>query len=194
MSTPRKKQPDPRETLQLFEDHLSKERLKFIMAIDPGVNGAFAFLTTQQYAVVNIPTLERKVGNKKRQAFDFAEIWQTLEPFLTSPLKRNLSVIIEKAAPNAGGGKKDTASTAFMVGVGGWMYELLFESLEITRDYVVPRSWKSKMQLLSKDKEDSRVKAQTLFPKAPLWRKEDHNRAEALLLAKYASLYVFPLT
>lgn len=50
--------------------------------------------------------------------------------------------------------------------------------------FVIPRVWKKAMNLTS-DKQDSLDLARILFPDAPLTRKRDNNRAEALLLAYY---------
>lgn len=50
--------------------------------------------------------------------------------------------------------------------------------------FVPPRVWKKSMGLTS-DKVDSLVMARGMFPNAPLTRKKDNNRAEALLLASY---------
>lgn len=53
--------------------------------------------------------------------------------------------------------------------------------------WVQPATWKKRFGLLKKDKDESRQVALRLMParKADLARKKDHNRAEALLLARY---------
>ena len=54
-------------------------------------------------------------------------------------------------------------------------------------DLVQPQKWKRHFRLHGDDKEDSRLKCLNLLPNAAgsLMRKKDHNRAEALLLARY---------
>ena len=56
-------------------------------------------------------------------------------------------------------------------------------------DMVKPVAWKKACGLIGKDKEDSRLKARRLWPEAPLDRKKDHGRAEALLIAEWGRLH-----
>ena len=51
--------------------------------------------------------------------------------------------------------------------------------------YAPPATWKKHFGLLRQDKGASLELARKLFPEAPLSRKKDHNRAEALLIARY---------
>lgn len=184
----RHKQPDQRMVRDELLSHLEKhQEEKLFIGIDPGTHGAFGFVTATISAVLDIPTVVQTVGKKDRRTYDFVEIWRLLSAFLDLAEQNRLFVLLEKASPNAGGVRKDTPMTAFTTGVGGYMYHLLFVSKEVPFDTVPPATWKKHMGLTGKDKAASRVKAQMLFPKAPLWRVEDHNRAEALLLALYAS-------
>ena len=50
---------------------------------------------------------------------------------------------------------------------------------------VRPVDWKRHYRLTRKDKDASRALAQERWPSAPLGRKKDHGRAEAMLLAQY---------
>lgn len=50
--------------------------------------------------------------------------------------------------------------------------------------YVTPNEWKRRYGLHA-EKADSRACALRLFPTAPLERKKDHNRAEAILIAHF---------
>jgi len=52
-----------------------------------------------------------------------------------------------------------------------------------------PQIWKKAFSL-GKDKEQTRLRAQQLFPGTALRRKKDHGRAEALLLALYGQRQV----
>jgi crossover junction endodeoxyribonuclease RuvC len=59
--------------------------------------------------------------------------------------------------------------------------------LGIPVELVVPATWKSHYGLKGSDKELSRLKCAKLMPEAGrfIMRKMDHNRAEAILLARY---------
>lgn len=59
--------------------------------------------------------------------------------------------------------------------------------LGIEVELVSPQAWKAHYHLRGSDKEDSRLKCLKLMPEAArfLTRKMDHNRAEALLIARY---------
>ena len=58
----------------------------------------------------------------------------------------------------------------------------LAERFGTTVHLVAPRVWKKSLQLDS-DKEKSLILARQLWPTAPLTRKKDNGRAEALLMA-----------
>lgn len=52
-------------------------------------------------------------------------------------------------------------------------------------EWVTASRWK-RYFALGRDKEQARAKAIQLYPQADLHRKKDHNRAEAILIARYA--------
>lgn len=54
---------------------------------------------------------------------------------------------------------------------------------------VAPSTWKAKMGLNKKGKEESLRLAMQQFPEVDLHRKKDHNRAEALLMADYGRIF-----
>jgi len=56
-------------------------------------------------------------------------------------------------------------------------------SIPVTR--VTPQAWKREYRLLGCDKDAARGIAQDLYPGAPLSRKRDCGRADALLIARW---------
>jgi crossover junction endodeoxyribonuclease RuvC len=58
-------------------------------------------------------------------------------------------------------------------------------TLGIPHTLVHPATWKAQIKLTGPGKNVYRAHAQRLYPQAPLGRVMDHNRAEALLIAKY---------
>lgn len=169
-----------------------------IISVDPGLEGAMAFVSHLEYLVVDIPVT--KVN--KKNAYDEARIWEYLSVFLTDDgLRQRTFFVIEQATPGGGGSfgrvKKpcslckrkpsDTPVTAFRVAWGCAMYQLLMVAFDVRRGYANPAAWKKHAGLIGKDKEASRLLAQKLFPEADLKCKGHHNRAEALLMANYAA-------
>lgn len=80
-----------------------------------------------------------------------------------------------------------TAMTGFMRLTG--MIEGVVRCMGYDLRRVEPGVWKRRADLLGQDKEAARLLAIELMPGAKRWltRKKDHNRAEALLLARYGA-------
>ena len=87
---------------------------------------------------------------------------------------------VELVNPMPGQGSVSTGG--FMRAAGAIEAVVLLKARPVF--FVPPRVWKKAMKLTS-DKADSLDMARKLFPEAPLSRKKDNNKAEALLLAKY---------
>ena len=75
-------------------------------------------------------------------------------------------------------------SSTFKFGVSFGGVLSLAERFNCPWHTVAPRTWKNALQLDS-DKDKSLLMARELWPDAPLARKKDNGRAEALLLAEY---------
>lgn len=134
------------------------------IGIDPGVTGAVAWLTEPGVTVEDMPANPQ-------------DLFTTLEPEPASQVK----VIIEQPGLRPGGG----IHSSFKIGQGFGRIEGVLASLGIPYVVVSPAKWKRHFNLIGKDKEASRALARSLWPSAPLERKKDHGRAEALLLAEY---------
>ena len=70
----------------------------------------------------------------------------------------------------------------FVCGYGYGCWLDILAALQVPYTAVRPGVWKRRLGL-GADKEQSRLRAQQLFPGADLRRKRDHGRAESLLLA-----------
>lgn len=186
------------EALSIVRDFVSKvagpdKTGPIIVGIDPGSEGAISFVGSNRYCVVDIPVFvvelarKTKKGNKAHKTvFDnpaIVAIFRELKPVF-----ERVRVCLEEAQVMLKG-RGANALTAFRVGVGFGMWGLFLAQKGYPLLEVHPLTWKTKMQLVKKDKEAARKMAISLFPKAPLQRKSDHNRAEALLLAHYAKAY-----
>jgi len=158
------------------------------IGIDPGMEGAFGFrhpVDPSLSTAADIPTVKVETSKKtakgnacKRTKFDLGgclAIWQEIQA-------SGVQVVV--ALEHGQARNTDNGLTGYSVGCGYFMWPLFLMSMGIVCEELIPSVWKRKMGLLGKDKEDSRLLAQRLFPHAPLTNKCHHNRAEALLLAE----------
>jgi crossover junction endodeoxyribonuclease RuvC len=143
-----------------------------IVAIDPGVNGAYAILD-HAGKFVNCAELPRFA--KMVNAVELAAILHSMRPALA---------IIEKVASRPGQGVSSvfTFGCAYGVAIG------CVAGYGAPISYVTPAKWKAHFRLLGKDKDAAREIAIRLFPEASskLNLKKHVGRADALLLARYA--------
>ena len=149
-----------------------------MIAIDPGITGAVAwFSQSGVYQVHDLPVMAKGKGQSKvKSQIDPAGLKRLLEPY-----HRDWeTVLIERVSAMPGQGVASMFSMGDTFGCVRAVCAVMGFRVEI----VTPQAWK-KHYRLGKDKEVVRAKAIELFPNAPLNRKKDHNRAEALLIANY---------
>lgn len=182
---------DQHEAMKQFFAACLKHNSEAIIhvGIDPGHSGAFGLLYPPCRGLttaIDIPTLTLARGGKTKRGnpraktiYDEGMIWEYVQCWL--PVRDRLLITIEEAAPRA----EDRGTTGFAVGYGYGMWPLFLRSHKFAVETVLPAVWKRAMGLLNKDKEWSRLMAQRLWPSAPLLRKGDDGRAEALLIAEW---------
>lgn len=154
---------------------------KVFIGIDPGTTGALGFVCGDANHVEDIPTITVKRGKKNRTEADYPAC---LDLFARSFWKEQVArmyCLIEQPPPTMGPGH---AYADVIVNRMYAIWPLFIMEKGFHFEEVAPNEWK-KVMGLSPDKENSRKKAQGMFPGASLARKKDHNRAEALLLAEY---------
>lgn len=157
-----------------------------VIAVDPGTSGAIAALRLDG-SFIDVRDLPIHLHGKQKW---IAEL--------------ELRDMVSELAP-------DPATTvAYMeLTSGGWRSKSVANSqgqsiatvravlrlLGYTLEYVPPQTWKAKLGLsMPKATYDAKkfaslCRARELYPRAPLARKCDHDRAEALLLARYGLLH-----
>lgn len=147
------------------------------VGIDPGITGAIGVLFPDGRAEVHdIPTVVSGKGTVKRE-IDAHALAGLLDLFIG---KR---AVLERTSAMPGQG----VASMFSMGVSRGVILGVLGALAVPYVEVQPARWKAYFNLLGADKDRSRTIALQLFPEcAPqLARKKDHNRAEALLLARY---------
>lgn len=78
-------------------------------------------------------------------------------------------------------------ASTFKFGLAFGMALAMTQRINAPTHLVTPQKWKKDLGL-SSDKNDSLAMARKLWPDAPLERKKDNGRAEALLLAHWLRL------
>lgn len=153
-----------------------------IIAVDPGVTGAFAVFQSENRSVhvYDIPTLQTIVNKKKRRILDYESLAAHFRHLVI--YEHESFLVTERIRPFP----HDTPMTASKLSeiygaIKGMAY---MQDLNVID--VEPIVWKRFFNLIGENKNASVHLAQKLFPDVDLTFKKDHNRAEALLIMRYA--------
>lgn len=149
-----------------------------IIGIDPGLTGAIAF----NDQVFDLPVMAKGKGaSRVKGQINTSALYALIEDHTNDGFSRLKSkVYLERVSSMPGQG----VAGVFSLGDTYGCIRGVCSGMGIPIEIITPQSWKKHFKL-GKDKEIVRAKAIELFPYAPLARKKDHNRAEALLIAKY---------
>lgn len=153
-----------------------------IAGIDPGVTGAVVIMEDgQPPKIFDTPAMVlRKPGCRTRTHYDLQGMAKILES------QRPDKVFIEEIKPMQKG-----RIAAFSSGGGYHAWLMACAIFKIPVEKVPPQNWKRFVGLpKGADKEASRLKALEHFPEKyeAIKNKQDHNKAEALLIALYGLL------
>lgn len=149
-----------------------------ILAVDPGVNGAFAVLGAMRARAVEMPTMRAGTKGNKQQV-NSHELARLLRVELADA-GGDMVAVVESVSAMPGQG----VTSMFTFGRSLGRVEGVIATLGISTEYVTPRTWKAHFKL-DADKENARALAQRLFPYVELGKKKDAGRAEALLIARF---------
>jgi len=161
-----------------------------IVGIDPGMNGAAcAFYRADHEGpefvadAIDLPTC---ADNSKTQ-IDVAAWGRWLKRVGCAHFFIE-NVTPMPSRPGADGERRSMGATsAFRFGMAIGQLRATAQTLGIPGTLVVPRVWKAYYDLVGPDKEQSRQLALELYPDAAIYlkRKKDHQRAEAILIARW---------
>lgn len=152
----------------------------YFIGVDPGLSGAVAILDQAGGLVLleDLPTVANGSGRAKvTRRVDPAGLARLLLPYGD----RAALGVLESVSARPGQG----VSSVFSLGDTFGAVRAVLACTGVSVALVSPAEWKRHYRL-DGDKERSRARAVELFPGADLHRKADHNRAEALLLARFA--------
>lgn len=161
-----------------------------ILGIDPGLTGAMAMLTPAGLkGVMDIPTMMRGAGTGSvKNQIDCYALYKKLQEMLTGYDKNEIMVVIEMQQAMGGG---MNASAVFSLGLSAGIIEGVVAARALPHELVPPSQWKKAMGLSAKGKdakEQSMAMAKRYYPEADLHLAKHHNRAEAILIARYGQL------
>ena len=163
--------------------------MSIVLGIDLGLTGAVARLGFRDPVVADLPLTEDR-GTKVVDVRELRSMLRQLVPAYDGQALVVIEDVRIRAMPgrpmshsNEGKLMRTRGHVEALVWLLGWRLEV-----------VQPASWKREFGLLRKgeevDKDAARVKALELWPglAAELKRKLDHNRADALCLARFGQL------
>jgi Holliday junction resolvasome RuvABC endonuclease subunit len=151
-----------------------------ILGIDPGVSGACAIVTEAGHYVsaFDMPTvLANKSSNRRMvNAYELAGLVRRA----LNEAQGDIVAVIENvnAMPDQG------VASVFAFGKSYGIVLGVLAALGLSTELVTAARWKKHFGL-ERDKEQARELATRMFPLASLPLKKDHNKAEALLLARW---------
>jgi len=151
----------------------------YVLGIDPGLNGALALYSPATHMIIDVVDMPIHTIRGKQQ-LDLA----SLADWMRGAHYGVQSAVIEEV----GAMPKQGLGSTFKFGRVFGNAEMLLAAFAVPFAYVRPAVWKKAMGLTT-DKDASRQMANRYFPsQCCLWeRKKDDGRAEAALLAVYAS-------
>lgn len=156
--------------------------MKLILGIDIGLTGAIAALNEAGVFVdlFDMPTMSNGKGSAriKQQVNAVA-----LEKYLSKLVNDSMHIVafLENVSSMPGQGVSSVFSFGHTLGT----VQGVLAALHIPFVTIQPTAWKKAFNLLHTDKDAARTVAIRYYPDAPLERKKDHNRADALLIARY---------
>ena len=155
------------------------------VGIDPGLTGAIAFLDHHGaiIALDDIPTMVNPDAGPKttiKREVDVCELRDLIRDRI--PADEAAIVALEHVSTVGGKGVQAALSMAATKASVGSVIRLL----GLTLHRVHPTSWK-RFYGLTADKAACLAMARSLYPDAPLKLAKHHNRAESLLIARWAA-------
>lgn len=154
-----------------------------VIGVDPGLTGALGMLghRAEYLRVADIPTMAR-LGPKAavKNQVNGAALAELLHGWLEDYDRNEIAFFIE--TPIAFPGQHVATIAAAFLTAG--IIEGVLSARHFAHQLVRPADWKKALGL-SADKDQARTRAIRLYPDAPLALAKHHNRAEALLIARY---------
>lgn len=161
---------------EIYGTKYSQKEEELIIGIDPGTNGAIAYMTRTGKLVrlVDMPKESKIIGKGEQVSI----------PLLIEELSKFKihKAVIEQVGSMPG----NSGRSMFTFGRALGAIEAVLVTMDIEISWIRPADWKRKYKLTGKNKDVARSMAMQLYPlmASELKRKKDIDRAEAILIAK----------
>ena len=153
------------------------------IGIDPGVSGAIAFLKHGDLYVYDMPVMNLSGKKQQVNASELGKLFRENLTDVGSNYGEDATAYVERVSSMP---KQGVAST-FNFGTSYGVIQGVLGALQIPMVLVSPRQWKQRAGLIGKEKDACRTLMQQRYPQAPLGRKKDIGRADAIAIARYGS-------
>lgn len=171
------------------------------LGIDLGLSGALAAVRgSTLMGVEDIPTREKSGNGLIRREIDPRELHAALKRIL-GPYRDEATVFLENVfgmSQGQAGGRGQGVSGAFSLGETRGAVRSVLELMGLPVQWVAPQVWKRHFGLIVKGSEEAdgnkrsqiakaraREMAIDFYPDAPVTLVKHHNRAEAILIARF---------
>ena len=151
-----------------------------IIGIDPGISGAISIIENKKILeVYDTPTMID--GKKNKRQINSAQVTNIIKERLNKDKK--VIVVVEQVNAMPGQG----VTSMFNFGQSFGVIKGICAALSLPIYFVRPAKWKKHFNLIKTNKDASRTKVIEVYPEisSKLHRKEDSNRADAILIALY---------
>lgn len=149
-----------------------------IVGIDPGLDGAIAFLK-DSHDFVLVEDMPTYAGTGTRREVNEAELARIIKRAYASG--QHDTVYLERVSAMPGQG----VSSMFSFGCSYGIVRGVLSALGFPYELVTPQAWKKRAGIIGRNKDAARTMAQQLYPQAALGRKKDIGRADAILIARF---------
>ena len=158
-----------------------KPQPQLYVGIDPGLGGAVAVID-QRGNVISVhdtPTLTVKRAKGHKRVYLEPEMVNILEAVKTTGDVRIVGIERQQAMPAQGG------TSMFSIGYGYGLWIMACTALRLPYQIVEASTWKREVGIPKGSSKGESIRAGLrLFPTAPLARKKDDGRADAILIAE----------
>ena len=153
--------------------------MKLACGIDPGLHGAIAIVGDdgKEFLIDDMPLIRGK-----RPVIDIGRVRELLE-HLVGDLDVTGLVAVERQSVRP----QQSSQSGLKIGYGEGILVGLLAGMRIPYLRPTPQEWKGVMLMgTDRSKQAARITAQALYPRAPLGRRADEGRSDAILLARFA--------
>jgi crossover junction endodeoxyribonuclease RuvC len=155
--------------------------MALVIGIDLGLTGAMALIDHHGLLDMrDLPVMPRSSAGSVKNQVNAAGLREVLREWMQGHDKNEAMCFWERVSAMPSQGSASTFSLGHTAGI----VEGVVCAVGLAHMLIAPASWKKHFKL-PKEKDAARALAQRYYPEASLGRIKDHNRAEAILIARY---------